>query len=113
MATQTSETKPAPKAKAAGMAMYVVQIAKGVSRFADDAFDAGPDEAAWVDIATVALPARAHRRSAIAKAFAEAGVKPSAVREACDDPLLVRVLDVASATVTKVPVEVPEPRFVI
>lgn len=61
----------------------------------------------WVDIATVPLPPKSMRKSAIRPALAEAGIKP----EARMGSLRVRVLDEESARVREVPVVVAEPTF--
>lgn len=51
---------------------------------------------AWVDIATVAVKPRAHRRGVIAQALADAGITPGD-----GDPPRVRVLDAESAAVVE------------
>jgi hypothetical protein len=53
---------------------------------------------AWVDIATVTVPARSHRRKVVGLALAQSGVRP----EVGGDPLRLRVLDAGSAHVTEV-----------
>jgi hypothetical protein len=68
----------------------------------------GPDDRhmAWVDIATVTVPARTHRKTVIEKALGDAGLDLTG-------GVVVRVLDEGSARESKVETEQPPPRLKI
>jgi hypothetical protein len=62
----------------------------------------------WLDIATVTVPARTHRKTVIEKALEEAGIMhTNGVK------LTVRVLDEEAARETPVETEQPPPRLKI
>jgi hypothetical protein len=87
-------------------AVYVVQVQGEIDRdktFADD-----PDNPTlfWLDVATVTVPARTHRKTVIEKALLAANVD-------IDGAITVRVLDEQSARETKVETEQPPPRLKI
>ena len=68
--------------------------------------DGTPDiDEAWVDLATVTVPARSPRKRVIREALAEAGLEPQALR--------VRVLDAASSAVMEVGPSEPKPEWVV
>lgn len=97
----TSGSEPTPR----GDSTYVVQVAQ---EFVDDDGANGPVSiGAWVDLATVTVPARSKRKGIIAKALQQAGLAP----EVGKDPLRVRVLDGSSSAVTEVGVVQPEPEL--
>lgn len=94
----TSGSESTPR----GDSTYVVQIEKTFEVSAPL-----EEVAAWVDVATVTVPARSKRKGIIAKALEKAGIAP----EVGQDPLRVRVLDASSSAVTEVGVVQPEPEL--
>lgn len=88
-------------AEARPESVYTVQVERPFK-------EPGPDgpAVAWVDIATVTVPSRAHRRGVVAKALADAGIKPGD-----GAPPRVRVLDARSAEVFEPEAHQPEPEW--
>jgi hypothetical protein len=62
------------------------------------------EEGGWVDLATVTVPARTHRKTVIEKALEQA-------KTVLSRPITVRVLDEQSARETPVETEQPPPRL--
>lgn len=60
---------------------------------------------AWVDLATVTVPARSPRKRVIREALAQSELAPQ--------PLKVRVLDAASSAVVEVGPSEPKPEWVV
>jgi hypothetical protein len=83
-------------------AVYVVQQQEEI--------DYAPDETfmAWVDIATVTVPARTHRKTVIEKAVEENGQF-----EFDRSPVVVRVIPVEHAEAITIEWEQPPPRLKI
>lgn len=97
MSDQT-ETLPVAEAPAKGESRYVVQVA--VVLTAPDVLYERPETdedrtTVWQDVATVVVPARSRRKTIIAKALTDAGIKPDPGQPAPR----VRVLDEESACV--------------
>lgn len=109
---ETAETTDTARA---GESTYVVQVAQVLDvpvMPGDDenALEAGPETrelVAWVDVATVTVPARSKRRKIIGLGLVQSGLKP----EVDGEPLRVRVLDASSAHETEVGAVQPEPEL--
>jgi hypothetical protein len=91
-------------------AVYVVQHS-AVLQIQDDG-GPGSRVEAWVDIATVTVPARTHRKTVIEKAIDQAAENEDVDLD-LTAALTVRVLDAESARVTPVEMEQPPPRLKI
>lgn len=88
-----------------GTAEYVVQMADSI----DEINEAGDtaSRAIWKDIAAVSVPAKSKRKTIIALALVEAGIKP----EVGAEPLKLRALDARSAHVTVVVAKAVDPQL--
>jgi hypothetical protein len=106
---KTTEDVPVPEVAAPTdprAATYTVQFLRRDLVFEGNEISSPTTEIeAWIDIATVTVPARARRRKVIGLALAQSGLRP----EVGGDPLRLRVLDAASAHETSVSAVQAEP----
>lgn len=93
-----------PVAPAKGESTYVIQVE--AQRFDEQGTGIG---ACWLDVATITVPARTHRKRLIAKALTDAGIKPDPGQPSPR----VRVLDEESAFVHEPGAEQPPAVWVV
>lgn len=101
----SEQTEMAPKKRTQGPQTYVVQMAYMVESISGTERAEGRQMEAWVDIATVTVPPRTPRKTAIKKALAQVGVAPSEKR-----PKL-RALDVDSFEMHEPEAHQPPPEW--
>ncbi len=107
MAERTTMDAPAAK-RAMEDQTYLVQREYDVESLSGEDRAEGRPMPAWVDVATVTVPARTLRKTVLEKALKDAGITPEVGQQ-----MRVRVLDAQSASPFTVGAEQPAPVLVI
>jgi hypothetical protein len=111
--SEQSKAKPKAAAVSAEPQEYVVQRLMQLAEVErpqpdTDRVEVGKAYGAWVDVATVTVPPRTHRKTVVERAFEQAGVSV-----AVGETVSVRVLDADSARVLPVGSVQPPPQLTI